>query len=69
MDNKAVARTVCHACICVHTMVSGLAGLVPSCRFNVLGKRAGHASERVKISPSLTLTINYTSKIEDIGKK
>ena len=36
---------------------------------NVLGKRAGHASERVKIPPTLTSTIDYTSKIGDIGKK
>jgi hypothetical protein len=36
---------------------------------NVLGKRAGHASEWVKISPTLTSTVNYTSKIKDIGKK
>ena len=36
---------------------------------NVLGKRAGHASELVRISPTLPLIINYTTKIEDIGKK
>jgi hypothetical protein len=36
---------------------------------NVLGKRAGHASELVRISPILPLIINYTTKLEDIGKK
>ena len=36
---------------------------------NVFGKRADHASERIKISPTLPSTINYRSKIEDIGKK
>ena len=41
----------------------------PKLPYNVLGKRAGHASERVKIPPTLTSTINYTSKIGDIGKK
>jgi hypothetical protein len=28
-----------------------------------------YVSERVKISPTLTLIINYTSEIIDIGKK
>jgi hypothetical protein len=36
---------------------------------NVLGKRAGHASELVRILPILPLIINYTTKLEDIGKK
>jgi hypothetical protein len=35
----------------------------------LLGRRADHASERIKISPTLPLTDNYTSKIGDIGKK
>ena len=36
---------------------------------NVLGKRAGQASEWVKISPTLPLIIDYTTKTGDIGKK
>ena len=37
--------------------------------YNVLGKRADHASERIKIPPTLPSTINHKSNIEDIGKK
>jgi hypothetical protein len=36
---------------------------------NVLGKRAGQASEPVKISPTLPSTINYRSNIRDIETK
>jgi hypothetical protein len=36
---------------------------------NVLGKRAGQASEPVKISPTLPSTINYRSDIGDIETK
>jgi hypothetical protein len=36
---------------------------------NVLGKRAGQASEPVKISPTLPSTINYRSNIGDIETK
>jgi len=36
---------------------------------NVLGKRAGQASEPVKILHILPSTINYTSNIEDIETK
>jgi hypothetical protein len=37
--------------------------------YNVLGKRAGQASEPVKISPTLPSTINYRSDIGDIETK
>jgi hypothetical protein len=37
--------------------------------YNVLGKRAGQASEPVKISPTLPSTINYRSNIGDIETK
>jgi hypothetical protein len=36
---------------------------------NVLGKRAGQASEPVKISPTLPSTINYRSNIGEIETK
>jgi hypothetical protein len=49
--------------------VVGFVGLGLEGNDNVLGKRAGQASEPVKISPTLPSTINYRSNIGDIETK
>jgi hypothetical protein len=50
-------------------MIHHVAGHVTCYVHNVLGKRAGQASEPVKISPTLPSTINYRSNIGDIETK